>query len=184
MLSQEFAPARQWVGLFAKSLKSRTDIVKQRASRISEAAFGVGVEKRLECFGSVQYDMCLPDSDIDLCIVVKKRDFKNAGAVLQPVFDGLRRIGHSVKAKNTTSPMGRDPHTATLQNARAVSNAVGCLINRRGLRLSHTEARLLKDSGIPDSGFSKPVGKTVSSLFSCCRGVLFPWLLTHSSQLR
>ena len=97
-VSQAWAPVRQWAGDFDKTLKTRAEKASQIVAHIFESAFGV--EKRVECFGSLQYDMCLPDSDIDLCIVVNKQHFKNEAAVLQPVFERLRIFGHSLNANS------------------------------------------------------------------------------------
>ncbi len=71
-----------------------------------ESVFGEQVEKQVEWFGSLQHDVCLPDSDIDLCIVVNKKNFKNEAAVLQPVFQRLRLIGHSLNANSIDMPPG------------------------------------------------------------------------------
>ena len=103
-VSQAWAPVRQWAGDFDKTLKTRAEIASQIVAHIFESVFGEQVEKQVECFGSLQYDMCLPDSDIDLCIVVNKKNFKNEAAVLQPVFQRLRLIGHSLNANSIDTP--------------------------------------------------------------------------------
>ena len=106
VVSQAWAPVRQWAGDCAKMLKTRAEIASQIVARIFESVFGEQVEKQVEWFGSLQYDMCLPDSDIDLCIVVNKKNFKNEAAVLQPVFQRLRLIGHSLNANSIDMPPG------------------------------------------------------------------------------
>ena len=106
VVSQAWSPVRQWAGDCAKMLKTRAEIASQIVARIFESVCGEQVEKQVEWFGSLQYDMCLPDSDIDLCIVVNKKNFKNEAVVLQPVFQRLRLIGHSLNASSIDMPPG------------------------------------------------------------------------------
>ena len=75
----------RWLDDHRNFMQQRLDDVKALVRRIFVAAYGETKKFDIELFGSMKYGVCLPDSDIDLAIVVPGSNFRNVG----DLFEGM-----------------------------------------------------------------------------------------------